>query len=108
MLTPDDVHDVVFGKPPIGKRGYSEDEVDAFLDLLEATLRGKAQLTGAQVRAVVFSTPPIGKRGYNMDEVDYFLDVAAAHLDGKPAPRPREPDATPPGLVEPKKRWWRR
>lgn len=34
-LTPADVHNVAFSKPPIGKRGYNEDEVDAFLDLVE-------------------------------------------------------------------------
>lgn len=30
-MTPDEVHSVAFRKPPIGKRGYSDDEVDAFL-----------------------------------------------------------------------------
>jgi DivIVA domain-containing protein len=28
------VHTVAFSKPPIGKRGYNEDEVDAFLNLV--------------------------------------------------------------------------
>lgn len=37
-VTPADVHNVAFKKPPIGKRGYDEDEVDAFLDLVEAEL----------------------------------------------------------------------
>ena len=37
-LTPADVHNVAFSKPPIGKRGYNEDEVDAFLDLIENEL----------------------------------------------------------------------
>src|ERR1700761_3779484 len=37
-LTPADVHNVVFKKPPIGKRGYDEDEVDAFLDVVEGEL----------------------------------------------------------------------
>ncbi len=37
-LTPADVHNVAFSKPPIGKRGYNEDEVDQFLDLVEDTL----------------------------------------------------------------------
>src|SRR3954452_11758522 len=37
-LPPADVHNVVFKKPPIGKRGYDEDEVDAFLDVVEAEL----------------------------------------------------------------------
>ncbi|RRQ07406.1 cell division protein, partial [Corynebacterium bovis] len=39
-LTPADVHNVAFSKPPIGKRGYNEDEVDQFLDLVEDTLAG--------------------------------------------------------------------
>jgi DivIVA domain-containing protein len=37
-LMPADVANVVFSKPPMGKRGYCEDEVDAFLDLVEAEL----------------------------------------------------------------------
>src|SRR6202000_3305249 len=37
-LTPADVHNVAFSKPPIGKRCYNEDEVDAFLDLVENEL----------------------------------------------------------------------
>jgi DivIVA domain-containing protein len=37
-LIPADVHSVAFSKPPLGKRGYHEDEVDAFLDLVEAEL----------------------------------------------------------------------
>src|SRR5919198_1145183 len=37
-LTPADVHNVAFKKPPIGKRGYDEEEVDAFLDEVEQEL----------------------------------------------------------------------
>ena len=37
-LTPADVHNVSFKKPSIGKRGYDEDEVDAFLDIVEVEL----------------------------------------------------------------------
>ena len=37
-LMPADVANVAFSKPPMGKRGYDEDEVDAFLDLVEAEL----------------------------------------------------------------------
>jgi DivIVA domain-containing protein len=33
-LTAADVHDVAFSKPPMFKRGYDEDEVDAFLELV--------------------------------------------------------------------------
>jgi DivIVA domain-containing protein len=37
-LMPADVRNVTFSKPPIGKRGYHENEVDAFLDLVVAEL----------------------------------------------------------------------
>ena len=37
-LTPAEVRNVVFGKSPSGKQGYHEDEVDTFLDLVEAEL----------------------------------------------------------------------
>src|ERR671914_180933 len=37
-LTPADVHNVAFKRPPIGKRGYDEEEVDAFLDEVEREL----------------------------------------------------------------------
>lgn len=37
-LTPADVHNVAFKKPSLGKRGYDEDEVDVFLDLVEQEL----------------------------------------------------------------------
>ncbi|MGC1731356.1 MAG: DivIVA domain-containing protein [Pseudonocardiaceae bacterium] len=37
-VTAADVRNVAFSKPPIGKRGYHEDEVDAFLDVVGAEL----------------------------------------------------------------------
>lgn len=76
-LTPEDVRDVAFSKPPLGKRGYNEDEVDAFLEVVETTLRDPAssRLTAADVHNVVFAKPPRGKRGYNADEVDAFLEL---------------------------------
>ena len=37
-LTPADVQAVRFAKAPFGKRGYDEDEVDAFLDVIAQTL----------------------------------------------------------------------
>ncbi|BCB74823.1 cell wall synthesis protein Wag31 [Phytohabitans flavus] len=37
-LTPADVHNISFKKPSIGKRGYDEEQVDAFLDELEHEL----------------------------------------------------------------------
>jgi DivIVA domain-containing protein len=38
MLTPADVQAVRFTKAAFGKRGYDEDEVDAFLDVIAQTL----------------------------------------------------------------------
>ncbi len=73
-LTPADVHNVAFSKPPIGKRGYNEDEVDAFLDLVEneltrlieenSDLRQRvseldAELAGARAGGVVQPTQAI-------------------------------------------------
>ena len=37
-LTPADVHNVVFRKPAMGRRGYDGDEVDAFCEVVEAEL----------------------------------------------------------------------
>jgi DivIVA domain-containing protein len=37
-LTPVDIRNVAFSKPLLGKRGYNEDEVDTFLDLIGAEL----------------------------------------------------------------------
>lgn len=62
-LTPADVHNVAFKKPPIGKRGYDEDEVDAFLDLVEAELARLIEENNdlkAQVDDLQRSGPPPG------------------------------------------------
>jgi DivIVA domain-containing protein len=37
-LTPADVQNMAFYKPPLGKRGYHEGQVDAFLDQVEYEL----------------------------------------------------------------------
>ncbi|GAC56979.1 hypothetical protein GOHSU_14_01460 [Gordonia hirsuta DSM 44140 = NBRC 16056] len=84
-LTAEDIHDAVFHTPPFGKRGYNEDQVDEFLDALEAkfTDPGSPQLAWLTPEAVsgrTFGTPPIGKRGYNKDDVDTLLRLAAADL----------------------------
>lgn len=44
-LSPDDVVNVAFPKPPIGQRGYDQAEVDDFLDRIEAALRHPDQHT---------------------------------------------------------------
>jgi DivIVA domain-containing protein len=76
-LTAADVHDVAFSRPPMFKRGYHEDEVDALLERIEAALRdptGRSGITSAELDDVSFSKPPMGKRGYNSEEVDAFLE----------------------------------
>jgi DivIVA domain-containing protein len=82
-LTAADIKRMAFGRPPIGKRGYNEDEVDAFLDLVEERLLNPSSdsLTAADVQNILaFSKPPIGKRGYNEDEVDAFLDLVESEI----------------------------
>ncbi|HEX5494985.1 MAG TPA: DivIVA domain-containing protein [Mycobacteriales bacterium] len=108
-LTGEAVRQVRFRKPPFGRRGYDEDEVDTFLDVLAAALSarpGTARLTAADIHGAEFRKPPLGKRGYDEDEVDRFLDVAEAELRIReaggppalpagrtPAPRTAEPAA---------------
>ena len=92
---------MAFSKPSAGKRGYDEDEVDAFLELVETTLRDPtgSTLTAENVHQVAFSRPPIGKRGYDKDEVDAFLNLIVGNLrsrrDGLPPPS-QAGFATPP------------
>ncbi len=85
-LTPEQVRNVAFGRPPRGKRGYNEDEVDEFLGVIEAALRNPAGriLTPQQVRNKVFSKPRIGRRGYNEDDVDAFLEAVERQLGRSP------------------------
>lgn len=37
-LTPADIHNTIFGKSPLGKRGYDEEQVDALLDEVSAEM----------------------------------------------------------------------
>jgi DivIVA domain-containing protein len=76
-LTSEQVRAVAFSKPRLFKRGYDEDEVDAFLNRVESTLRNPTSpgsLTITDVHDVAFSKPPMGKRGYNEEEVDAFVE----------------------------------
>ncbi|HEX4811623.1 MAG TPA: DivIVA domain-containing protein [Nonomuraea sp.] len=62
--------------------GYDEDEVDAFLDRIVATLRGTTDypVTAADVRAVKFSTV-LFRSGYLIADVDSFLTGIADVLE---------------------------
>lgn len=94
-LTPEAVRAVTFDKAPFGKRGYHEDQVDDFLDLVEAALAGKGTLSAAEVRRVVFDAAPLVKRGYNEDQVDAFLDMVATEMDEREDPHSHTEEISP-------------
>src|SRR6266508_4542063 len=94
-LTPADVRAVVFDKAPLGKRGYDEDQVDAFLDRIEAAMAGSDALSAADVRAVVFQDAPLIKRGYHEDQVDDFLDSVVATLEHRERALHADPPTRP-------------
>ena len=79
-LSADDVRDVVFSRSRLGRSRYTEVEVDGFLGIIEATLRGRGDLAAKDVGRVAFSRPPRGKNGYRASEVDAFLRRAEAAL----------------------------
>ncbi len=54
-LAHEQVRNVVFAKPPIGRRGYNEDEVDAFLDFVAQ------QLTAQRFQQGAPAPPPTGR-----------------------------------------------
>lgn len=78
-LTADEINNVRFHQTPPDELGYSEDEVDTFLDRVEATLEGEDVLTAEDVRQVRFGEVP---GGYDQDEVDTLLDLIEYSLDG--------------------------
>ncbi len=83
-LTARDVRTVGFGKPPRGRRGYQESQVDKFLDRIENTLLGQDNLTAQEVREARFSRPILGRRGYDETEVDTFLARVEKQLSDTP------------------------
>lgn len=81
LLTANDVRAARFDKPPLGKRGYNEDQVDEFLEHVIARLEGRNAMTVADVRNVRFSKPKWGRRGYAEDEVDRLLARVARTVE---------------------------
>lgn len=78
-MTPSEIHYIAFRKPPFGKRGYDEDDVDDFLYRLEEFFRAPTgALTVEDVKKAQFRKPPVGKRGYDTGDVDDFLDQVIA------------------------------
>ena len=84
-LTPADVHNVAFSKPPLGKRGYHEDEVDAFLDLV-----------GAEMARLIEENSDLRSQVEQLDQ-----QRRAAPVDTGPNLRPLEPLRPVMGLVPP-------
>jgi DivIVA domain-containing protein len=79
-MTPDEVRAIAFGKPRLARRGYDEDQVDAFLDLIAEALDGRNILTPDDIHYVEFTIMPIGARSYDQAQVDLFLDEAEEAL----------------------------
>jgi DivIVA domain-containing protein len=90
-LTPDSVRNVTFRNVKRGKNGYDIAEVDAFLDRLEATLRGADNLTAREILQVEFSPRRRGQPGYAKEDVDDFLDTAAVTMRKEIPARPQRP-----------------
>jgi DivIVA domain-containing protein len=107
-LTPVVVDCVTFDRAPLGRRGYNEDQVDDFLDRVQATLAGTDSLKAQQVREVIFDSAPLIRRGYHEEQVDNFLDLVVEEFErrergGVPAPaaRPAQPGQAAPGTSTP-------
>lgn len=114
-LTPADVHNVAFKKPSIGKRGYDEDEVDAFLDLVEAELSRLIEENNElsqRLAAGGFAAASTRADSQHQPAAQQLVDRAAANgqdnRDAPPASRtqvaepvPAEPIPAQPTPVEP-------
>lgn len=117
-LTADSVNTIALGSPPIGRRGYAKEEVDAFLSRIAETLRGEDDLTAAEVHHVEFSRPLLSRHAYDERDVDTVLDQAEeallhsrAHTEDYRIPQARaeheqaapqaEPRETTPDSVQP-------
>lgn len=86
-VTAQDVREVVFPKPPVGRRGYDEKSVNDFLQLVARRLDGRGHLCADDVRGVRFPKSPVFKRGYDAACVDELLIRIAAAIDGLPGPQ---------------------
>lgn len=101
-LTPADVHNVAFKKPPIGKRGYDEDEVDEFLDLVETELARlieenndlKTQVDELQRRPP--AAAPVGQGGPDGRQAEAEAERRSGRRSApEQAPPPVQPPAPP-------------
>jgi len=76
-LTPADIHNMAFKKPPIGKRGYDEEEVDAFLDEVEQELIRLLEENGALHGQVQRGPSGPGAAASTMVLSSEFSDITA-------------------------------
>jgi DivIVA domain-containing protein len=67
--------------------GYEEENVDRFLDAVQATFLGlrSTPVTADEVRSAEFPTTRL-RPGYDVREVDAFLDEVALRLGASPVP----------------------
>jgi len=70
-LNAQDVHNVAFHKAPFGRRGYDEEEVDAFLAEVERRL-GELQTEVAPESALLSELRQIGQR---LSRIEAALDA---------------------------------
>lgn len=56
-MTPEDVRDIQFSKPPFGRRGYNEDGVDQFLDLVTEVIESMQDRIDELERQLAGPTP---------------------------------------------------
>jgi DivIVA domain-containing protein len=102
-LTPADVHNVAFSKPPIGKRGYNEDEVDAFLDLVENELtRLIEENADLRQRVAELDQEVTGARSGASHQPTQSIPLYEPEPEPAPAPAPQPVyEAPPPQPVAP-------
>ncbi|MER6626404.1 DivIVA domain-containing protein, partial [Streptomyces sp. NPDC000931] len=100
-LTPADIRNKKFHTVRL-RPGYNEEDVDALLDRIEATLvaleggpRTGPLLTADEIRNSRFRTTRMSP-GYREDEVDDFLDLVVADLAGRGLGQPAAPPPLPP------------
>jgi DivIVA domain-containing protein len=104
-ITAADVRAVRFGKPPFGRRGYDENEVDEFLRAVAESLAqgaGSSRVDADRVHEIAFRKPKLGSRGYDEDEVDAFLDLVEAEMRWRDSPdgrHERMAEPIPPPVV---------
>lgn len=102
-LTAADIRNVHFADAAFGERGYSYDEVDAFLDHVAGAFQGQTAptLTSAWIRSVAFTLQPVRKRGYAVAEVDAFLDRLETDVGRRAGQQVAAPERSQPYAATP-------